>query len=43
MKTITTDFEYLPAANVGEALELLAQYKDEDYKIVARKVAGFLI
>jgi carbon-monoxide dehydrogenase medium subunit len=35
MKTITTDFEYLPAANVEEALKLLAQYKDEDYKIVA--------
>jgi carbon-monoxide dehydrogenase medium subunit len=35
MKTITTDFEYLPATNVEEALELLSQYKDEDYKVVA--------
>jgi carbon-monoxide dehydrogenase medium subunit len=35
MKTITTDFEYLPATNVAEALELLSQYKEEDYKIIA--------
>jgi aerobic carbon-monoxide dehydrogenase medium subunit len=35
MKTITTDFEYLAAASVEEALDLLAQHKDDDYKIVA--------
>ena len=35
MKTITTDFEYLPAGTVEEALELLAQHKDDDYKIIA--------
>jgi CO/xanthine dehydrogenase FAD-binding subunit len=35
MKTITTDFEYLPAATVGEALDLLSQHKDDDYKIIA--------
>ena len=35
MKTITTDFEYLAATTVEEALELLAQHKDDDYKIVA--------
>ncbi|NLT66665.1 MAG: xanthine dehydrogenase family protein subunit M [Acidobacteria bacterium] len=35
MKTIVTDFEYLPAKTVEEALELLAQHKDDDYKIIA--------
>jgi CO/xanthine dehydrogenase FAD-binding subunit len=35
MKAITTDFEYLPATTVEEALELLSQRKDDDYKIVA--------
>ncbi len=35
MKTITTDFEYLPAATLEEALELLAQHKDDDYRIIA--------
>lgn len=35
MKTIITDFEYLPAKTVEEALDLLSQHKDNDYKIVA--------
>jgi len=35
MKTITTDFDYLAATTVEEALDLLAQHKDDDYKIVA--------
>ena len=35
MKTITTDFEYLAATKVDEALELLSQHKDDDYKIIA--------
>jgi CO/xanthine dehydrogenase FAD-binding subunit len=35
MKTITTDFEYLAATQVEEALELLSQHKDDDYKIIA--------
>jgi len=35
MKTITTDFEYLPAETLEEALELLSQHKDDDYKIIA--------
>jgi carbon-monoxide dehydrogenase medium subunit len=35
MKAITTDFEYLPATTVEEALELLAQHKDDEYKIIA--------
>jgi CO/xanthine dehydrogenase FAD-binding subunit len=35
MKTITTDFEYLPAATVEEALDLLAQHKEDDYKVIA--------
>jgi len=35
MKTITTDFEYLPATTLGEALELLSQHKDAEYKIIA--------
>jgi carbon-monoxide dehydrogenase medium subunit len=35
MKTITTDFEYLPATTLEEALDLLSQHKDDDYKIIA--------
>jgi aerobic carbon-monoxide dehydrogenase medium subunit len=35
MKAITTDFEYLAATTVEEALELLSQHKDDEYKIVA--------
>jgi carbon-monoxide dehydrogenase medium subunit len=35
MKTITTDFEYLAATTVEEALELLSQHKDDDYRIIA--------
>jgi len=35
MKTITTDFEYLPATSVEEALDLLSQHKDDEYKIIA--------
>ena len=35
MKTITTDFEYFGPKTVEEALDLLSQYKDEDYKIIA--------
>ena len=35
MKTITTDFEYLPATTVEEALDLLSQHKDDEYKIIA--------
>jgi len=35
MKAITTDFEYLPAETVGEALDLLSLHKDDDYKIIA--------
>jgi CO/xanthine dehydrogenase FAD-binding subunit len=35
MKAITTDFEYLAAKTVEEALDLLAQHKDDDYRIVA--------
>jgi carbon-monoxide dehydrogenase medium subunit len=35
MKTITTDFEYLPATTVEEALDLLSQHKDDDYKVIA--------
>src|SRR5512136_3096865 len=35
MKAITTDFEYLPATTVEEALDLLSQRKDDDYKIIA--------
>ena len=35
MKTITTDFEYLPATTVEEALNLLSQHKDDDYKVIA--------
>lgn len=35
MKAITTDFEYLVAKTPEEALELLSQHKDDDYKILA--------
>ena len=35
MKAITADFEYLSAVTVGEALDLLSQHKDDDYKIIA--------
>lgn len=35
MKTITTDFEYLPATTLEEALDMLSQHKDDDYKIIA--------
>jgi CO/xanthine dehydrogenase FAD-binding subunit len=35
MKAITTDFEYLPATTVEDALGLLAQHKDDEYKIIA--------
>ena len=35
MKAITTDFEYLPAKTVEEALDLLAQHKDDEYRIIA--------
>ena len=35
MKAITTDFEYLPATTVEEALDLLSRNKDDDYKIIA--------
>jgi CO/xanthine dehydrogenase FAD-binding subunit len=35
MKTITTDFEYLAATKLEEALELLSQHKDDEYKIIA--------
>jgi carbon-monoxide dehydrogenase medium subunit len=35
MKTITTDFEYLAAATIEEALDLLSQHKDDEYRIIA--------
>jgi CO/xanthine dehydrogenase FAD-binding subunit len=35
MKAITTDFEYLAAKTVEEALELLSQHKDDEYRIIA--------
>ncbi len=35
MKAITTDFEYLPAKTVEEALDLLSQHKDDEYRIIA--------
>ena len=35
MKTITFDFEYFAPKTVEEALKLLSQYKDEEYKIIA--------
>jgi CO/xanthine dehydrogenase FAD-binding subunit len=35
MKAITTDFEYLAATTVEEALELLSQHKGDEHKILA--------
>ena len=35
MKAITTDFEYLAATTLEEALDLLSQHKDDDHKIIA--------
>jgi CO/xanthine dehydrogenase FAD-binding subunit len=35
MKTITFDFEYFAPKTVEEALKLLSQYKDQEYKIIA--------
>jgi CO/xanthine dehydrogenase FAD-binding subunit len=35
MKAITTDFEYLAAQTVEEALDLLAQHKDDEFRIIA--------
>jgi carbon-monoxide dehydrogenase medium subunit len=35
MKTITTDFEYLAAKTAEEALQMLSQHKDDEYKIIA--------
>ena len=35
MKTITTDFEYCAAKTAEEALELLSQHKDDEYRIIA--------
>jgi CO/xanthine dehydrogenase FAD-binding subunit len=35
MKAITTDFEYLAATTVEEALELLSQHKNDEYRIIA--------
>jgi carbon-monoxide dehydrogenase medium subunit len=35
MKTIITNFEYLPAKTVEEALDLLSQHKDDECKIIA--------
>ncbi len=35
MKAITTDFEYLPATTLEEALDLLSEHKDDDYRIIA--------
>ena len=35
MKTITFDFEYFAPKTLEEALKLLSQYKDEDYKLIA--------
>ena len=35
MKAITTDFEYLAATTLEEALGLLSQHKDDDHKIIA--------
>ena len=35
MKTITLDFEYFAPKTIEEALKLLSQYKDEEYKIIA--------
>jgi CO/xanthine dehydrogenase FAD-binding subunit len=35
MKAITTDFEYLDAKTVEEALDFLSQHKDDEYRIIA--------
>jgi CO/xanthine dehydrogenase FAD-binding subunit len=35
MKTIIFDFEYFAPKTVEEALKLLSQYKDDEYKIIA--------
>jgi len=35
MKAITTDFEYLAATTVEEALDMLSQHKDDEYRILA--------
>ena len=35
MKAIITDFEYSAATTVEEALDLLSQHKDDEYKIIA--------
>jgi carbon-monoxide dehydrogenase medium subunit len=35
MKSIVNDFEYFAPTTVEEALTLLSQYKDEDYKVIA--------
>jgi CO/xanthine dehydrogenase FAD-binding subunit len=35
MKAITTDFEYLAATTVEEALESLSQHKNDEYRIIA--------
>jgi carbon-monoxide dehydrogenase medium subunit len=35
MKHITIDFEYFAPKTVEEALKLLSQYKDDEYKIIA--------
>jgi CO/xanthine dehydrogenase FAD-binding subunit len=35
MKAITTDFEYLAATTIEEALELLSQHKADEYRIIA--------
>ena len=35
MKTITNNFEYFAPTTVEEALNLLSQYKEEEYKIIA--------
>ncbi|NLV32225.1 MAG: xanthine dehydrogenase family protein subunit M [Acidobacteria bacterium] len=35
MKTITTDFNYLAAKTAEEALDLLCEHKDDDYRIIA--------
>ena len=35
MKTITFDFEYFAPKTAEEALKLLSQYKDDEYKIIA--------
>lgn len=35
MKTIITDFNYLAAKTLDEALDLLCKHKDDDYRIIA--------